>query len=203
MPWGEETGRLVTEGEMEAALEDFRAGHEGDAASQRPGSKAAHVAAEVYAQLLAQKFPITPRRPCDRDDFPTMRTRRRQHAMNGKTTTRVGICLDSGEAFNAYYAATGKAPTPIPEGMNTKTTTFTDAEGRPAMLVQQRGFEQTPEEKARGDEVNGLMLAVALDAATPEIGFAALDEWQKAMLDPDPEHLRRIVAAVSVTKENN
>lgn len=101
---------------------------------------------------------------------------------------KIGIIQDSGRAFDAFYAATGEPPERIPDGVNTRTNTFIDAKGRPAMLVQQRGFEPTEEEKSQGFDANGLSLAVALDAASPEEGFAALDELVAALDDTAPEH---------------
>lgn len=92
------------------------------------------------------------------------------------------------KSFDLYHDATGKAPPPMPPGGNTTTIPFRliDENGveRAALLVHQTGFEQTPEEKAAGEEASGLTVAVALDAPADE-GARVLSEWSEKMLWPD------------------
>lgn len=91
----------------------------------------------------------------------------------------VGIILDSSQAFETFYDSTGKAPPTMEEGKNTRLIPFTVDDGtgkKAALLVHQTGFAPTREEEAAGDEVNGLSVAVCLDAPTLETGREVLDE---------------------------
>lgn len=92
----------------------------------------------------------------------------------------IGIILESSKAFDIYYAATGRAPERVPDGANTFVTPFRlgDENGveRAALLVNQRGFPQTSEEAARGDETDGLSVAIAVDAPADE-GERVLAGW--------------------------
>ena len=102
--------------------------------------------------------------------------------------TQIGIVLDSREAFDIYHDATGTFPPKMEEGKNTRLLPFRlkDEKGkeRAALLVQQTGFEQNAEEKEAGQEVNGLTLAVALDAP-PDEGERVLTEWTRSQLWPE------------------
>ena len=110
--------------------------------------------------------------------------------MNNDTPSakvQVGFILDSTKVFDEYLRATGKLPPPIPPGTNTLRTEFEielDGVKRAAMLIKQRGFEQTAEERARCDEVNGLSLAIATDVDL-ETGKAVLREISAKLLWPN------------------
>lgn len=100
----------------------------------------------------------------------------------------VGIILDSGKAFEAYYDATGTPPPPMEEGKNTRIIPFTVDDGtgpKAALLVHQTGFEQTATEREKGQEANGLSVAVCMDAPTVEEGAQVLNEWAERFLWPE------------------
>ena len=97
-----------------------------------------------------------------------------------KEMLKVGIILDSREAFDCYFDSTGKVPPKMEDGKNTRVLHFVaeDEKGKhAAILIHQTGFEPTPEEKAKGDETNGLTVAVALEPGDLERNAALLDEW--------------------------
>lgn len=75
----------------------------------------------------------------------------------------------------------------MPAGCNTHIVPFrlidTAGAERAAILVHQTGFDETPEEKARGDEASGLSVAIAIEDP-PEEGQAILDKWVDEMLPP-------------------
>ena len=102
---------------------------------------------------------------------------------------QVGFVLDSEKAFDEYLSATDKVPPVIPAGKNTLRTEFElDIDGvkRAAMLIAQRGFEQTAEERERGDQVNGLSLAIATNVDV-EAGRMALREISARLLWPEKD----------------
>lgn len=97
---------------------------------------------------------------------------------------RIGTIINSTEALDMYRDAVGDPlawPPPIPDGCNTFWSRFTTADGRPAIIIQQRGFK-----RRRGEgEVNGFSVVIALDM-DGEAAFRALDEFVAAMLPPAP-----------------
>lgn len=111
---------------------------------------------------------------------------------------QVAAVIDSAAAFDIYHDSTGRVPPDIPPGMNTIREHFTvipqgDTVPRAALLIRQRGFKQTPEEAARGDEVNGLSVYVATDA-DEETGHRLLDDFV-SHVENDGGHDIRIISA--------
>ena len=97
-----------------------------------------------------------------------------------KEMLKVGIILDSREAFDVYFDSTGKVPPKMEEGKNTRVLHFVakDENGpHAAVLIHQTGFEPTPAEKQAGEETNGLSVAVALEPGDLERNARLLDEW--------------------------
>ena len=97
-----------------------------------------------------------------------------------KEMLRVGIILDSREAFDCYFDSTGQVPPKMEEGKNTRVIHFVaeDENGQhAAVLIHQTGFEPTPEERRKGEETNGLSVVVALDPGDLEKNALLLDEW--------------------------
>ena len=93
---------------------------------------------------------------------------------------QVGIILDSVQAFDLFHDATGRAPARVPEGKNTNIQPFRliDENGveRAAILINQTGFGQTAMEEMSGEEVNGLSVAIAIDAPADE-GAKLLEDY--------------------------
>ena len=101
--------------------------------------------------------------------------------------TKIGFVLDSGRAFEEYLKATGELPPAMPPGKNTIRMEFViDLDGTPraAMLIKQTGFDQTHDEKERGDEASGLSLMIATELPA-EQGAAALREVSEKILWPE------------------
>ena len=101
--------------------------------------------------------------------------------------TKIGFILDSTKAFAEYLKATGELPPVMPTGKNTLRTEFVvdlDGTSRAAMLIKQRGFEQTAEEKARGEEADGLSVMIATDLDV-DAGKLALREVSAKILWPN------------------
>lgn len=104
-----------------------------------------------------------------------------------KVFIKFGIINHSSPAFDFYRESTGLLPDPVPKGKNTLVTPFDckDDDGtiRAAVLINQQGFEQTPEERAAGEEASGLSVIVAMDAPV-ELGRSALIEFVNKLLHP-------------------
>ncbi len=93
---------------------------------------------------------------------------------------KIGVNITHAEALAAYTAAGHAFPT-IPAGKNTIWHHFTTVDGLPAVILNQRGM--TPEATDNEQEVNGCLLAIALEAPTPEAGQQALEGWVQDMLE--------------------
>jgi hypothetical protein len=96
---------------------------------------------------------------------------------------KVGVIINGAEALQAWRDGTGDRaawPREIPEGCNTAWDRFTDAEGRPALVIRQSGFK-----RGRGEaEVNGISVLVALDAQG-EAAYQSLETIVSQMLRED------------------
>ena len=113
------------------------------------------------------------------------------------TKYNIAAVLDSKAAFDTYHDSTGRVPPDIPEGMNTIHEHFSvlfqgSTTPRAAVLIRQRGFEQTPDEAARGDEVNGLSVYLVVDA-DEETGHRVLEDFI-AHVENGGGHNTRIVS---------
>lgn len=93
----------------------------------------------------------------------------------------IAVTLDHATALAAYTAAGHPYPT-IPAGCNTVWHPFTTTEGQPAVVVNQRGF--APEAGDNEEQVNGCLLAVAIDAPDTPATRAALAQWVAELNQP-------------------
>lgn len=88
---------------------------------------------------------------------------------------KIGAVLEHADAAAAYRAATGKDFPRIPSGKNTVWVHFTTCEGRPAVIVNQRGFAATAGDDEQ--ECNGCSLAIMLDDVPEQEARRVLESW--------------------------
>jgi hypothetical protein len=92
---------------------------------------------------------------------------------------KIQVNIDHAESLAAYQAAGHGFPT-IPAGKNTIWHHFSDAAGRPALIINQRGFSGLPSDDEQ--PLNGCSLAIALDAPDPATARATLEQWVRQFL---------------------
>lgn len=95
---------------------------------------------------------------------------------------RIAVELDHHKALAAYLAA-GQPFPEIPEGKNTVWHHFVLDSGECAMIVNQRGFAAAAADNE--EQVNGCLLAVAIDAADDSEAIDGLESWIQEMLSDD------------------
>jgi len=87
---------------------------------------------------------------------------------------KIGLQIDHAKSLAAYQAAGHSFPC-IPEGKNTIWHHFTLSDGRPAIIINQRGFAHCAQDNET--PINGCSLAVALDAPDAATARATLQTW--------------------------
>lgn len=96
---------------------------------------------------------------------------------------KIGVIINGAEALQSWRDGVRDQtawPREIPDGCNTAWERFADADGRPALVIRQRGFK-----RGHGEgEVNGLSVMIALDA-TGEAAYASLEAFAAQMLEID------------------
>jgi hypothetical protein len=95
-------------------------------------------------------------------------------------TIKIGVCLDHKEALKIYTDAGGAYPV-IPPKKNTVWRYFADADGRLAVIINQRGF--APVASDNEEEVNGCLVAKVLDDVSWDVAWNALEKWVTEQLE--------------------
>jgi hypothetical protein len=96
------------------------------------------------------------------------------------STIKIGVCLDHAQAFK-LYTDTGAEYSVIPRGKNTVWLHFTTTDGKPAVIINQRGF--APHASDNEEEINGCSVAIVLDDAPEDEAWNALEKWVKKLLE--------------------
>lgn len=99
---------------------------------------------------------------------------------NCKNTIKIGVILDHRQCLEILADNSLEAPK-IPVGCNTVRKSFALADGRHAVIVNQKGF--SPNASDNEEQINGLSLFIAIEPPTPSIE-RQLHDWVEAELHP-------------------